>query len=376
MKLYKFQKLFGAMLLSVALATSAYAASSVQKAEGGSVFRMPSGVINSAPGAGAEIRTRVPMGDAALVALKNQAVRFAPDESESAAIQVPEKGNGGNGPDPQYASTLCNANIATGFAPSDIHGAVGISRFVVVTNVDIGVYNRAGCTIVSRVPLKTLFAGFANIGIQTLFDPRVLYDSAAGRFFVTAESRQTGTDQYQYFAVSTNSTASAWIRYRIRLSDSTGVFCKRAANSFWDYPSAGKSSNRWFIAANDFPVTGAATGAIIAIDKAPTLIGAATGVKCFNNLAFNLAPPIVLDSSTQSVFLAPRATGRILQVPLEPTPWWRLLVTPSRPGACLQMPSSRMVRSLIALMAGFRAPAFNRGTGSGIFIRSLSVLVL
>jgi hypothetical protein len=315
MKLCKFQRLFGAMLLSATFVAPVYA-QSIQKAEGGGVFSMPASVSKAAPGAGTEIRTRVPMGDAALVALKSGAVRFGAEENSNAAILVPEKGNSGNGPDPLYASTLCNANIATGFAPSDIHGAVGASRFVVVTNVDIGVYNRAGCAIVSRVPLKTFFAGFVGIANQTLFDPRVLYDRAAGRFFVTAESRQTGiTDQYQYFAVSTDSTASAWRRYRFRLSDATGVFCKRAANSFWDYPQAGKSANRWFIAANDFPAAGGATGAILAIDKAPSLTGASlpTG-RCFNNLASNLAPPIVLDSSTQSVFLAPRTTGSILRL--------------------------------------------------------------
>ena len=313
MKSYKFQRLFGAMLLSATFTASAYAATSVQKAEGGSVFRMPAGVIASAPGAGVEIRTKVPMGDAALVALKRGAVRSSAEESGNAPFQVPEKGSGGNGPDPLYASTLCNANIDTGFAPSDIHGAVGPSRFVVVTNVDIGVYNRAGCTIVSRVGLKTLFAAFAGISVQTLFDPRVLYDRAVGRFFVTAESQQTGTDQYQYFAVSTDSTASAWRVYRFALSVGASFFCKRAANSFWDYPQAGKSSNRWFLTANDFPAVGSATGAILAIDKAPTLTGAGTTGRCYNNLAFNLAPPIVLDSSTQSVFLAPRTTGSILR---------------------------------------------------------------
>jgi len=313
MKLCKFQRLFGAILLSAALATSAYAASSVQKAEGGSVFRMPSGVIKSAPGAGTEIRTRVPIGDAALVALKSQAVSAAEDGG-NAPFQVPEKGTSGNGPDPLYASFACNANIATTSAPSDIHGAVGNSRFVVVTNVDIGVYNRAGCTIVSRVSLKTFFAGFLGVANQSLFDPRVLYDRVAGRFFVTAESRQAGTDQYQYIAVSTDSTASAWRRWRFGLSVGAGFFCKRAANSFWDYPQAGKSFNRWFITANDFPAVGGATGAILGIDKAPTLtgVGGVTGI-CFNNRPSNLAPPIVLDSSTQSVFLAPRTTGSILR---------------------------------------------------------------
>src|SRR5215208_3365804 len=103
MKLYKFQKLLGTMLLSAVFVASADAASgsvqkaeggsvfrmpnsgSVQKAEGGSVFRMPNGVIKSAPVAGQEIRTRVPMGDAALVVLKSGAVRFGAEERDNAA---------------------------------------------------------------------------------------------------------------------------------------------------------------------------------------------------------------------------------------------------------------------------------------------------
>ena len=217
MKLCKVPTLFGAMFLLAEFAAPVYAGTSVQTATPGGVFRMPAGV-STGLSAKQEIRTRAPMGDTALAALKSQSISVAED-GENVPFQVPEKGNSGNGPDPLFVSTLCNANIATEFAPSDIHGAVGPSRFVVVTNVDIGVYNRVGCGIVSRVSLKTLFAGFAGIANQTLFDPRVLYDRAAGRFFVTAESRQTGTDQYQYFAVSTNSTAAAWNRYRFRLSD-------------------------------------------------------------------------------------------------------------------------------------------------------------
>ncbi|MSQ47778.1 MAG: hypothetical protein EXR78_05210 [Deltaproteobacteria bacterium] len=310
MKPHKFQRLFGAMLLSAAVAAPAYAGKSVQVAQGGHLVRMV-GVSPSGVGVKVAIRTQVPGGDAALRAQKDLASRSGAEES-NAPIQVPEKG-ASNGPDVLYSATQCDANIATGFAPSDIHGAVGPSRFVVVTNVDIGVYNRAACTIVSRVGLKTLFAAFTGISVQTLFDPRVLYDRAVGRFFVTAESKEPGTDQYQYFAVSTDSTASAWRVYRFVLSVGTSFFCKRAADSFWDYPQAGKSFNRWFLTANDFPVTGAVTGAILAIDKAPTLTGAATTGRCDNNLAFNLAPPIVLDSSTQSVFLAPRTTGSILR---------------------------------------------------------------
>ena len=181
---------------------------------------------------------------------------------------------------------------------------------MVVTNVNIGVYDKAGCTTVSNVGLKTLFGSFGIPTTQTLFDPRVLYDRSVGRFLVTVESSdESNTDQYQYFAVSKDSTASTWWVYRSTLSKGTSFFCKKAANSFWDYPSAGKNAKRWFITANDFPVSGNATGAILVIDKTPSLSGTAPGVSCFNNLPSNIAPPIVLDGTTsQSVFLYPRST--------------------------------------------------------------------
>jgi len=309
----KFNKALGAVLLSAAFAAPTYA-QSVQTAQRGGLFTMPAGATSVAATASesAMIRTRVPGGDAALVALKNQGLALDAEDARSAAVQVPVKSNSSASGPLAPSTPQCNTNIATGFAPSDIHGAAGPNVLVVVTNVDIGVYNKSTCAIISRVPLKTLFAGFGDIANQTLFDPRVIYDRAAGRFLVTAESRdnRTGnTDQYQYFAVSTTNAAAAWNRYRFTLSFGTSFFCKRARNSFWDYPSAGKSANRWFITANDFPATGSATGAILVIDKAPTLTGGATSGKCFNNLQFNVAPPIVLDSLTsQSVFLYPRST--------------------------------------------------------------------
>jgi hypothetical protein len=276
-----------------------------------------------------EIRTGIPMGEEQLLEQKELSASGVADYAGAPPRAVPERldigGTAENSdaesadaesadatPDALYPSTACNTNVATGFAPSDIHGAAGPGVLVVVTNVDIGVYNKSTCGIISRVSLKTLFAGFGNIANQTLFDPKVIYDRTAGRFFVTAESRdnRTGnTDQYQYFAVSTTNGAAAWHRYRFTLSQGTIRFCKRASNSFWDYPSSGKSANRWFITANDFPVSGGATGAVLAIDKAPTLTGAGTSGKCWNNLAFNVAPPMVLDSLTsQSVFLYPRST--------------------------------------------------------------------
>lgn len=215
-------------------------------------------------------------------------------------------------PSPSFASAACSTNIATGFAPSDIHGAAGAKVLVVVTNVDIGVYSKSTCALISRVPLKTFFGTFPDIDSQTLISPRVIYDRTKGLFFVTAASTPsgaTGTDQYQYFAVSTTASAVSWHRFRIALSAGPSVrFCKRQLTSVWDYPVAGKNAKRWFITANDSLGSADMRGAVLVIDKAPTLTGVSPAVKCFSNLPYNISPPVVLDGNVgQSVFLAPRS---------------------------------------------------------------------
>jgi hypothetical protein len=323
----RFGRLSALLVTTAALALAALpadAAKQTRKVRSLGEFQMPAGDESQPAFTEVEIRTRIPMGVERLRQEK-QRLQDAPDlgapeaEGDQGGIagapaeaevedQAPE-----TAPDSLTLSTSCTTNVATGFAPSDIHGAAGPSVLVVVTNVDVGVDNKGNCALISRVPLTTLFADSTDIANQTLFDPRVLYDRSSGRFLVTAESRDNrsgNTDQYQYFAVSTSSAASAWNRYQIPLSQGSTRYCKVATNSFWDYPSAGKSANRWFITANDFAASGGATGAVLAVDKAPTLTGGTAETICWNNLQFNIAPPIVLDGLTsQSVFLYPRATS-------------------------------------------------------------------
>ena len=157
------------------------------------------------------------------------------------------------------SSPPCYTNPSTGDAPPDIHGAAGPGRLVVVTNTDIGVYNKTDCRMAGFVPLLTLFRGVGIPQYQDLFDPRVIYDQSVGRFFVTVESRHlppegtvANTDQYQYFAVSKDSSGSAWRIYRFTLSQGTSFFCKTAPDRFWDYPQAGKSAKRWLITGSNF----------------------------------------------------------------------------------------------------------------------------
>ena len=96
------------------------------------------------------------------------------------------------------------------------------------------------------------------------------------------------------------------------MSEGTGpgstLFCKQATTSFWDYPQAGVNSKRWFISANDFG-TSSVPGQLIVIDKAPTLSGAATTPRCFQNLPPNLSVPIVLNGTLTAYLLSPGSGG-------------------------------------------------------------------
>jgi hypothetical protein len=274
-------------------------------------YHMPAG--DFAERTGAPVRETIrgrPDEEARLMEIKRGARRPgeasdgipAPAATQRSSIQSVVSGAGGGG---------CQTNSATDYAPSDIHGAVGLVNLVTVTNVDIGVYSKSGCTLISRMPLTALFgAAFTIPSTQTLFDPRVIYDPAVDRFLVTADSDDSNSsDQYQYFAVSQDGSGTSWWLYAFILSQGTTVrFCKNRISDFWDYPSAGSSSTRWYITANDFG-TFNATGAIISFDKKASLSGQPVYGVCFNGLRSNLAPPIVTDTATTAYFLSPGGSG-------------------------------------------------------------------
>ena len=205
----------------------------------------------------------------------------------------------------------CVGNAATGFAPSDSHGAVGRNHYVEVTNVDLGIYAKTSCTRNRFVSLKTFF-GITDPN-TTAFDPRAIYDFRNNRYVVTTETRKTSsTDQFQYFAVSqTGDPLGAWNVYRIPISEGSYRFCKKALTDFWDYPNLGYNSNQWFITANNFPTSGASYGVIMTIDKAPTLTGSVPVLRCYGTssstraqVQFNVAPPLDRSTATTAYFLA------------------------------------------------------------------------
>lgn len=292
----------------------------------GASFKMP--LQAAAPTASAALPGRLrlpvqaPIGARKLQELKDAARLAGADRPGGEAVFASEIGAAGQAPQRAALTKKClNVGASGGYAPSDSHGAVGPANIVTVKNVTVGVYAKGNCAVIApELNLTSLFAGAGVPGTATLFDPRVIYDKDTKRFFLTAESMDSGnTDQYQYFAVSSDSTGTSWWIYRITMSEGTTTFCKQSYDSFWDYPSAGSSrgvnpatasgQGRWFITANDFGNVDV-VGAVLSIDKAASLGGGSVNIKCFGSLAItNIAPPIVLDSATTSQFLSPGSGG-------------------------------------------------------------------
>jgi hypothetical protein len=255
--------------------------------------------------------TRIPIGEAQLDKIKKNPP--AKSALKVTSVDAPPSAQGAARTTSTYN---CVGNAATGFAPSDSHGAVGRKHYVEVTNVDLGIYPKNSCTRQSFVSLKSFF-GITDAG-ATAFDPRATYDFVNNRYVVTAETRTTsggGTDQFQYFAVSkTGNPLGAWTVYAISLSSGTSFFCKKALTDFWDYPNLGYNKDKWFITANNFPAGGGAYGAIMTIDKAPTLTGGTTTLRCYGTGAsavqFNTAPPLNRGKTgVLAYFLSPGSGG-------------------------------------------------------------------
>lgn len=253
--------------------------------------------------AGPVFRTGVPAGDGALSRLKT-AGQFGPGGRESSlATEV------------RGTPFRCLLNKTADQASSDTQGAVTASTLIQLTNSAISIYRKSDCIPMARATMRDMFGAFDLRPGETLRNARIFYDVQYRRCFVSAESRDSaGTDQSLYIAVSRDESCLQWSVYRVALSRDASVFCKSARSDVWDY-SVGGSANasgagRWIVTANVFSAQ-ATLGAVLSIDKATTLSGETTYVRCFRGLSPNPIAPIVLDSSaTAYVLSAGSGSGR------------------------------------------------------------------
>ena len=163
---------------------------------------------------------------------------------------------------------------ATGWNPPDPTLAVSPTHVVVTVNMDIAFYTRAGVQQF-RVNLGSPGSPgfFEPLGAGSFtFDPKVIYDAAAGRFVVIVLETYGTTESWIDIAVSDDSDPNGvWYKYRTDAVLNIGT-----NNCWWDFPGIGYDQNAYYVTGNLFSLTsgGSYGGAGIRIfDKAPLLAG-------------------------------------------------------------------------------------------------------
>ncbi len=205
---------------------------------------------------------------------------------------------------PVIRLTNFNGHSATeGLRPPDTHGAVGTTHFVQVTNSHIDMWTRqntAALPLAKSVTLATFFGYTA----QTLFDPRVVYDSTWNRWIVTAEAfAESATVQRFFIGISTSAdpTGSFFI-YNLNVN----FF---GNNNFWDFPQLGMDQDAVLITANIFNGNTSLGADFFAVAKARLYNGLGFSVPIFTGLVGTLAPPIVRDQNSSTFLIAAPPSG-------------------------------------------------------------------
>jgi hypothetical protein len=160
-----------------------------------------------------------------------------PPASAPAAPNTPTSTFGFNG--------IGQAQACGGCAPSDSNGAVSPTQIAEVTNQHLTTYTKTGKQTSDRS-----FATLTGYTTQALFDPRIVYDAAWGRFVMIFEANPESTTVQHFFILisKTSSASGAWSVYNTNVG---GVFCG-GASPFFDYPQLGQTQDAIVVTANCF----------------------------------------------------------------------------------------------------------------------------
>jgi hypothetical protein len=135
----------------------------------------------------------------------------------------------------------CCSTINQGTVPPDPELAVGPDHLIAVVNIAFEIYNKQGQILQQNTTFSSLFTGVTGCNtLGNLFDPNVLYDEQANRFFMGIASAAG----YYCTAVSASGNPNGtWYRYR---------FATNNAGGFFDYPHAGIGRDAIYLGGNIF----------------------------------------------------------------------------------------------------------------------------
>ena len=199
--------------------------------------------------------------------------------------------------------------------PPDTHGAVGHTQYVQIVNRRVRVYSKTpqpGTSTPTLLRNQSL-ASFFQYSNTAIFDPRVVYDSVAQRWIITAEAMPfSGTVQWHFIAVSsTNNATGSFVFYRINVNFLVN-------NYFWDFPQLGLSEKAIIITANIFdhppPNETFLYSNVVSISKSQ-LYNGVLSYRLFSWLsAPSIAPPIVVGSNPNTYLISAASSGSVLNL--------------------------------------------------------------
>ncbi len=191
-------------------------------------------------------------------------------------------------------------------APPDTQLAVGPTATVEAVNDMAEIRNRATNATVD-FDLNTFFSVPAAFFFS---DPKVVYDIAQGRWYLSGLSFDGANDSYLYLAVSTSSDPSAtWNTYKVLDQSTTHVLC--------DQPHLGFSDDKIAIATDEFAVINGQDTFVndvwIVLDKNALLTGSSSVAEYAHTFGdtnhFSIQPVYSTSSTTTQymVYLPPNS---------------------------------------------------------------------
>ena len=198
------------------------------------------------------------------------------------------------------ASTILNfdgvgGTAAGGVFPPDTNGSVGGSQFVLITNFDYEVFDKAtGAIDLGPARINTVWSGFGGqCQTNNGGDPIALWDKLAQRWVL---------EQLEYFVSGQNLVCVAVST----TSDATGSYNRYSFNfgsSLPDYPKIGVWPDAYYLSVNSF---GAGFAEPCALNRTAMLSGQTATMVCFSPNSQNFSfLPSDMDGVTQPPAGAP-----------------------------------------------------------------------
>ena len=209
-------------------------------------------------------RIESPLPEEEVARLRAEAEFLPPDDN----IQIMAPGGGSLVAGPSFDSLDVTECCGGGTSvPPDPELAVGTNHIIAVVNIAFEIYDKAGTSLTGAVTFSSFFS--ANPGFPgSPFDPNVLYDEGADRWYIGIDA--DGTD-FCFAVTQTPDPTAAWYSY---------CFATDIGGAFFDYPHSGIGNQAIYMGSNQFGTS--FEGRIWAIDKDDAYAGLPITVPSFS----------------------------------------------------------------------------------------------